>query len=85
MKEDRTMAHPQTSPSNDLAPVVTTRTVVCPSCGGDSLYNTGNAYRPFCSERCKNMDLGAWASEDFRMPAEAPPDDAPYGDPRMLP
>lgn len=58
------------------------RIVVCPSCGGDSLYSPANAYRPFCSERCKQVDLGAWASEDFRMPAEAPPGDAQYGDPR---
>ena len=59
------------------------RTVVCPSCGGDSVYSPANAYRPFCSERCKQIDLGAWASEDFRMPAEAPPADAQYGDPRQ--
>ncbi|RZJ60624.1 MAG: DNA gyrase inhibitor YacG [Acidovorax sp.] len=58
------------------------RIVVCPSCGGDSVYSPANAYRPFCSERCKQVDLGAWASEDFRMPAEAPPGDAQYGDPR---
>jgi endogenous inhibitor of DNA gyrase (YacG/DUF329 family) len=43
--------------------------VVCPTCGGDSVYAPSNAFRPFCSERCKNIDLGAWASEDFRMPA----------------
>lgn len=58
------------------------RIVVCPSCGGDSVYSPANAYRPFCSERCKQVDLGAWASEDFRMPAETPPGDAQYGDPR---
>jgi len=28
------------------------------------------------------MDLGAWASEGFRVPAEAPPEDATFGDPR---
>ena len=27
-----------------------------------------NPFRPFCSERCKNLDLGAWASESFRVP-----------------
>lgn len=59
------------------------RIVACPSCGGDSVYSPTNAYRPFCSERCKQVDLGAWASEDFRMPTEAPPPDAPYGDPRL--
>jgi endogenous inhibitor of DNA gyrase (YacG/DUF329 family) len=42
--------------------------VSCPTCAGDSVYAPSNAYRPFCSERCKNIDLGAWASESFRMP-----------------
>ncbi|ROZ72797.1 DNA gyrase inhibitor YacG [Ramlibacter sp. WS9] len=50
------------------------RLVRCPACGGDSVYVPSNPYRPFCSERCKNMDLGAWASESFRVP-EAPPRD----------
>ena len=57
--------------------------VVCPACKGKSLYSPANAFRPFCSERCKNMDLGAWASESFRMPVEAPPDDEAYGDPKL--
>jgi endogenous inhibitor of DNA gyrase (YacG/DUF329 family) len=60
-----------------------TRVVRCPACGGPSLYHSSNPYRPFCGERCKNLDFGAWASETFRMPTEAPPDDAPYGDPRL--
>jgi endogenous inhibitor of DNA gyrase (YacG/DUF329 family) len=60
-----------------------TRTVACPTCGGPSLYVPENRYRPFCSERCKNVDLGAWASEGFRMPADAPPDDQVYGDARL--
>ena len=51
------------------------RTVRCPTCSGPSLYAPENAYRPFCSERCRNVDLGAWASESYRVPAEAPPDD----------
>ena len=58
------------------------RQVACPACRGPSLYGPQNPWRPFCSERCKQMDLGAWASEDFRVPAEAPPEDANYGDPR---
>lgn len=43
------------------------RTVRCPACGGPSRYAPDNAYRPFCSERCKMFDLGAWASESFRV------------------
>lgn len=53
--------------------------VVCPACKGPSLYALSNASRPFCSERCKNIDFGAWASESFRMAAETPPDDEADG------
>jgi endogenous inhibitor of DNA gyrase (YacG/DUF329 family) len=59
------------------------RIVACPQCGGDSLYSPANRWRPFCSERCKDLDLGAWASESFRVPDEAPPDDQPFGDPKI--
>ncbi len=55
-----------------------TRIVVCPTCGGDSVYAASNPSRPFCSERCKNIDFGAWASESFRV--EAPPTAADDGD-----
>ncbi|MFH0130429.1 DNA gyrase inhibitor YacG [Variovorax sp. EL159] len=59
------------------------RIVRCPACGGDSIYAPSNPYRPFCSPRCKGIDLGAWANEEFRMPAETPPDDEPFGDPKI--
>ena len=51
------------------------RTVRCPACGGDSLYAQTNPFRPFCSQRCKNTDLGAWASEEFRVPGKLPGED----------
>ena len=60
------------------------RMVRCPACGGPSLYAPENRYRPFCSERCKVHDLGAWASENFRVEAE--PDQSlaePTPDPRL--
>ncbi|MGH6626553.1 MAG: DNA gyrase inhibitor YacG [Burkholderiaceae bacterium] len=59
------------------------RHVTCPGCGGDSLYVPSNRFRPFCSERCKNIDLGAWASENFRLPTEAPPEDLVFGDAKL--
>lgn len=59
------------------------RVVVCPACKGKSIYAASNPFRPFCSERCKNIDLGAWASESFRMPVDTPPDDEVYGDPKL--
>ena len=64
-------------------PAIGERTVKCPGCGGPSVYGSRNAYRPFCSERCKNVDLGAWASEGFWVPVESAPDDEPFGDPRL--
>jgi uncharacterized protein len=59
------------------------KNVVCPGCGGESVYAPSNPCRPFCSERCKNIDFGAWASESFRLPADTPPDDEAYGDPKL--
>lgn len=54
------------------------RLVPCPTCGRPAPFAPDNAWRPFCSERCRSADLGAWASERFRVPvAEAPDDDAP--------
>ena len=44
------------------------RIVSCPTCKGESLYSPDNPYRPFCSERCRNVDFGAWASESYRVP-----------------
>ena len=44
------------------------RTVRCPQCGGDALFSPANPYRPFCSERCRLIDLGCWANESYRVP-----------------
>lgn len=43
--------------------------VKCPVCGRKTEY-TGNEFRPFCSERCKLLDFGAWADEEFSIPSE---------------
>jgi hypothetical protein len=50
------------------------RKVICPICGQVSLYSPDNPWRPFCSERCKLIDLGQWATEQYRLPdgAQAP-------------
>ena len=50
------------------------RTIRCPGCGGPSVYSAENTFRPFCSARCKNNDLGAWASEGYAVPADPDPD-----------
>ncbi|REG14492.1 hypothetical protein DES44_2988 [Roseateles depolymerans] len=41
----------------------------CPTCGGDSIFAPSNPWRPFCGERCRQIDLGHWADESFRVPA----------------
>ena len=43
--------------------------VKCPNCGTANEY-TGNEFRPFCSERCKLIDFGAWSDGDYALPAE---------------
>lgn len=43
--------------------------VKCPNCGKETEYK-GNEFRPFCTERCKMIDFGAWADEEFAIPAE---------------
>jgi endogenous inhibitor of DNA gyrase (YacG/DUF329 family) len=47
-----------------------TREVACPRCGARREW-TGNPWRPFCSERCKLIDLGGWFSEKNAIPGEA--------------
>lgn len=56
-------------------PPSTARKVACPHCGTLTVYNTSNPWRPFCSERCKSIDFGAWASESYRVEARPEPTD----------
>jgi endogenous inhibitor of DNA gyrase (YacG/DUF329 family) len=42
--------------------------VKCPTCEKESSMAAENAFRPFCCERCKLIDLGAWAAEDYKIP-----------------
>jgi endogenous inhibitor of DNA gyrase (YacG/DUF329 family) len=52
--------------------------VDCPVCGRRTEYSPANRWRPFCSERCKLIDLGQWASDGYAIPGDAPADpDAP--------
>nr|BFD60858.1 DNA gyrase inhibitor YacG [Bdellovibrio sp. CKG001]BFD64271.1 DNA gyrase inhibitor YacG [Bdellovibrio sp. HM001] len=52
------------------------RQVKCPQCGRLALYSTENPFRPFCSERCRLIDLGEWASESYRIPVKDSSSDA---------
>jgi endogenous inhibitor of DNA gyrase (YacG/DUF329 family) len=40
----------------------------CPLCKKEIDSGSGNRFRPFCSERCQMIDLGAWAGEGYRVP-----------------
>jgi endogenous inhibitor of DNA gyrase (YacG/DUF329 family) len=78
MKRAPTADTGQTGSTESCTELAMQRIVRCPACGGDSVYATSNPSRPFCSERCKGMDLGAWASESFRVAAAPSPDDPPW-------
>jgi endogenous inhibitor of DNA gyrase (YacG/DUF329 family) len=51
------------------------KNIPCPQCGKKANWTSENTFRPFCSERCKMVDLGEWADEKYRVP----------GDPNALP
>ncbi len=58
------------------APVVS-----CPQCGQPVPWTATSRFRPFCSERCKLIDLGQWANEQHRIPGEpATADEPPMAD-----
>ena len=56
------------------------RTVKCPVCEKPTLFAPSNPWRPFCSERCRTRDLGAWAAEQYRIPKK-PGEGGEGGDP----
>ncbi|MDO4723550.1 MAG: DNA gyrase inhibitor YacG [Comamonadaceae bacterium] len=51
--------------------------VACPQCQQPARFAPSNPWRPFCSERCQRIDMGAWASEQFRIAARP---EGPQGD-----
>ena len=46
------------------------RQVPCPTCGQPVEWSGRSPYRPFCSERCRLIDLGDWIDEERRIPGE---------------
>ncbi len=50
------------------------RKILCSHCGEMTSWE-GNPWRPFCCERCKIADLGAWADESYRIPTQDTPGD----------
>ncbi|STZ55827.1 DNA gyrase inhibitor YacG [Moraxella lacunata] len=55
--------------------MTTPTTYPCPQCQKPTSWSD-NPNRPFCSERCKLIDLGAWADESYRVAT----DDTPFSD-----
>jgi endogenous inhibitor of DNA gyrase (YacG/DUF329 family) len=53
--------------------------VACPQCGARVAWTPQSRFRPFCSERCRLIDLGAWASESYHIPV-SPSQDAEPGE-----
>lgn len=56
-------------------PSKATLIVSCPQCAGEHQWDSNNQFRPFCSERCKLIDLGKWANEEYRVAQAADNDD----------
>ncbi|MGH8226478.1 MAG: DNA gyrase inhibitor YacG [Steroidobacteraceae bacterium] len=55
--------------------------VKCPTCGRSTEWSERSLFRPFCSERCKLIDLGAWFTEQRSVAADSPPDPSAGGAP----
>jgi endogenous inhibitor of DNA gyrase (YacG/DUF329 family) len=59
--------------------------VKCPTCGRDLEWSSVSPFRPFCSERCRLIDLGAWLSEERSIAGESAPVDAEREEPSPQP
>jgi len=57
--------------------------VACPQCGKEVVWGDESPYRPFCSERCKLIDLGQWANEGYRIPLAEEQEGAELPDPGL--
>ena len=44
--------------------------IICPICKNTTTWEE-NPWRPFCSERCKLIDLGKWVSEEYKIPVKS--------------
>ena len=55
------------------------RSAPCPTCRRQTAWQN-NAYRPFCSDRCRVLDLANWASEKYRFAGDPVPETWPAGE-----
>ena len=51
--------------------------VPCPTCSRPVEWSEKSPWRPFCSERCKLIDLGAWAAGQRAIPGDTPEKEEP--------
>ncbi|GIX31138.1 MAG: hypothetical protein KatS3mg124_1610 [Porticoccaceae bacterium] len=58
------------------------RRLHCPTCGKPVEWSDAFPHRPFCSERCRLIDLGQWAAERYRIPGDGDEPPPRSGDPR---
>lgn len=59
-------------PDRELIPGAAVNRMKCPTCSRQVEW-VGNLFRPFCSERCKLIDLDKWVSEEYRVPGQPVP------------
>ena len=55
------------------------RVLACPICGRPVAPRPANLAWPFCSDRCRLVDLGKWLGEEYRVPGERAGDGAVHG------
>lgn len=51
---------------NTVAPK---QVICCPTCSKENTWQSENIFKPFCSDRCKLIDLGEWANESRKIPS----------------
>jgi endogenous inhibitor of DNA gyrase (YacG/DUF329 family) len=61
-------------------PPKSARSVACPACGKPALFAPANPWRRLLMQRCRVTDLGAWANEDYKIPAKEEDDPGPDSD-----
>lgn len=54
---------------NENQPIQPLKSYPCPQCKKLTAWQ-GNEFKPFCSERCRLIDFGAWANEDYKIPTQ---------------
>lgn len=67
---------PETHKRSNMTDII----VKCPMCGKAVAWIPSSHYRPFCTERCRLIDLGEWADGKRTIPADAEHDDITAAD-----